>query len=72
MGIPERESNGVCDAEVVTKEPALGAFYLIASALTWTYWIPDVLDGGHLSHFPGLLGPAIATWAWPLSWPGRC
>jgi membrane protease YdiL (CAAX protease family) len=39
----------------------LGAFYLLTFALSWAYWIPDALTGGHRSHFPGLLGPAIAA-----------
>jgi hypothetical protein len=39
----------------------LGAFYLLTFALSWGYWVPDALAGGHVSHFPGLLGPAIAA-----------
>ena len=39
----------------------LGAFYLLTFALSWAYWVPDMLAGSHLSHFPGLLGPAIAA-----------
>ena len=39
----------------------LGAFYLLTFALSWTSWVPDMLAGGHRSHFPGLLGPAIAA-----------
>jgi CAAX protease family protein len=39
----------------------LGAFYLLTFALSWGYWVPDALAGGHASHFPGLLGPAIAA-----------
>lgn len=39
----------------------LGAFYLLTFALSWGYWIPDALAGGHASHFPGLLGPALAA-----------
>lgn len=39
----------------------LAAFYLFTFALSWGYWVPDALAGGHRSHFPGLLGPAIAA-----------
>lgn len=39
----------------------LGAFYLLTFALSWAYWVSDALAGGHRSHFPGLLGPAIAA-----------
>lgn len=39
----------------------LGAFYPLAFALSWGYWVPDALAGGHRSHFPGLLGAAIAA-----------
>jgi uncharacterized protein len=39
----------------------LGAFYLLTFALSWAYWVPDALAGGYRSHFPGLLGPAIAA-----------
>jgi membrane protease YdiL (CAAX protease family) len=56
-GEPER-GRGVVAA--VRRHP-LGAFYLLTFALSWAYWVPDVLAGGHRSHFPGLLGPAIAA-----------
>jgi uncharacterized protein len=39
----------------------LGAFFLLAFAVTWGYWIPVALTGGSLSHFPGLLGPLAAA-----------
>jgi membrane protease YdiL (CAAX protease family) len=56
-GEPER-GRGIVAA--VRRHP-LGAFYLLAFALSWGYWVPDALAGGHRSHFPGLLGPAIAA-----------
>ena len=31
----------------------LAAFFVLAIGLSWSYWIPDVLVGGHWSHFPG-------------------
>lgn len=39
----------------------LAAFFVLAIGLSWSYWIPDVLAGGHWSHFPGLIGPALAA-----------
>jgi membrane protease YdiL (CAAX protease family) len=39
----------------------VGAFFLLAFLLSWGYWIPDALAGGHASHFPGLLGPMVAA-----------
>jgi uncharacterized protein len=56
-GEPER-GRGIVAA--VRRHP-LGAFYLLTFALSWGYWVPDALAGGHRSHFPGLLGPAIAA-----------
>ncbi len=39
----------------------LGTYFGLAIALSWSYWIPDAIAGGHWSHFPGLLGPALAV-----------
>ena len=39
----------------------LPAFFILAIALSWSYWIPDAIAGGHWSHVPGLVGPAIAA-----------
>lgn len=39
----------------------LGTFFLLAYVFSWSYWIPVALAGGHLSHFPGLLGPMLAA-----------
>lgn len=39
----------------------LGAFFLLAYAFSWAYWLPVAVAGGHLSHFPGLLGPMLAA-----------
>lgn len=33
----------------------------LAFGLSWTYWVPVALAGGHWSHFPGLLGPLGAA-----------
>lgn len=39
----------------------VAAFFVVAIGLSWSYWIPvAVLDLGW-SHFPGLLGPAVAA-----------
>jgi membrane protease YdiL (CAAX protease family) len=56
-GEPQRGREVVA---AVRRHP-LGAFYLLTFALSWGYWVPDALTGGHISHFPGLLGPAIAA-----------
>lgn len=29
--------------------------------VSWGYWIPDAISGGHRSHTPGLLGPMMAA-----------
>lgn len=39
----------------------LAAFFLLTYALSWGYWIPLAVTGGHRSHFPGLLGPMMAA-----------
>lgn len=39
----------------------LGAFFLLAYLFSWSYWLPIAVSGGHLSHFPGLLGPMLAA-----------
>jgi membrane protease YdiL (CAAX protease family) len=49
----------------------LGAFYLLTFAISWGYCIPDALAGGHVTHFPGLLGPAIAAIIVTASTQGR-
>jgi uncharacterized protein len=48
-------------AVAMARRHPLGAFFVVAFALSWTYWIPIALSGGHLSHFPGLLGPMLAA-----------
>ena len=54
-------------------------FVTLAYALSWAYWIPlalrgvTITPGGSVSHFPGLLGPAIAgivTTALVSGWTG--
>jgi membrane protease YdiL (CAAX protease family) len=39
----------------------LRSFYAVALLVSWAYWIPDALAGGHWSHYPGLVGPAAAA-----------
>jgi membrane protease YdiL (CAAX protease family) len=39
----------------------LGSFYVLTFLLSWGYWIPDAISGGHLSHAPGLLGPMLSA-----------
>jgi len=45
----------------VVRERPLPAFFVLAIALSWSYWVPDAIAGGHWTHFPGLLGPAVAA-----------
>lgn len=39
----------------------LAAFFIGAFVLSWSYWIPNALAGGHWSHYPGLVGPAVSA-----------
>lgn len=39
----------------------LAAFYLVAFALSWGYWLAVIANGGDTTHFPGLVGPALAA-----------
>lgn len=39
----------------------LGAFYAVTFLVSWGYWVPDAISGGHHSHTPGLLGPMVAA-----------
>jgi membrane protease YdiL (CAAX protease family) len=48
-------------ARAAVREHPLPTFFGLAIALSWSYWVPDALTGGHWSHFPGLLGPAVAA-----------
>jgi membrane protease YdiL (CAAX protease family) len=41
----------------------LAAFFVLAYLISWGYWVPVAAAGGHLSHFPGLLGPMLAAFA---------
>ena len=51
---------------IVRRYPLL-TFFALAYALSWTYWIPLALSGARVApgssvtHFPGLLGPAISA-----------
>jgi hypothetical protein len=50
----------------VRKHP-LVTFFVLAYSLSWAYWIPlalagvRVAPGSRSTHFPGLLGPAVAA-----------
>lgn len=60
------------DIEVIMRNFArrhpLVVFVVIAYAISWAYWIPlamrgaYITPGGSVTHFPGLLGPAIAAY----------
>ena len=39
----------------------LATFFVLAIGLSWSYWIPNLLTGSDWSHFPGLVGPALAA-----------
>lgn len=43
------------------RQHPLGAFVALAYLYSWAYWVPIALTGGHVSHFPGLLGPMLAA-----------
>ena len=47
-------------AAAIRRHP-LGTYFLVTFLLSWSWWIPDAISGGHVSHFPGLLGPMIAA-----------
>lgn len=53
--------------DFVRRHP-LGTYITLAYALSWAYWIPLALrgavvtPGGDVTHFPGLLGPALAAY----------
>ena len=49
----------------------LAAYFLLAYLFSWSYWIPVAATGGHLSHFPGLLGPLLAAFAVTTAIAGR-
>jgi len=39
----------------------LASFFGLTYAISWGWWVPTALVGGHVSHFPGLLGPMLAA-----------
>lgn len=39
----------------------LGSFYGLTFLLSWGFWVPDAMSGGHVSHALGLLGPMISA-----------
>ncbi|HEY8340733.1 MAG TPA: CPBP family intramembrane glutamic endopeptidase [Egibacteraceae bacterium] len=45
---------------VLVRRHPLGAYLVLAFALSWAYWVPLALAGGHGNHVPGLLGPLAA------------
>ncbi|HZD70354.1 MAG TPA: nitroreductase family deazaflavin-dependent oxidoreductase [Actinomycetes bacterium] len=47
-------------AAAAARRHPLAAFFVLAFAFSWGYWIPVAAAGGRLSHFPGLLGPMLA------------
>jgi deazaflavin-dependent oxidoreductase (nitroreductase family) len=47
-------------AATIRRHP-LGAYFLLTFLLSWSWWIPDAISGGHASHFPGLMGPMVAA-----------
>lgn len=52
--------------ELIKRSP-LVSYFLLSYALSWAYWIPllvrglRVAPGSSTTHFPGLLGPAVAA-----------
>ena len=52
--------------DIVRRHP-LTAFFVLAYGLSWAAWLPllirgaRVIPGGSVTHFPGLLGPALAA-----------
>ena len=54
------------------RQHQLLTFFLLAYALSWAYWVPMVVmglriaPGSSTTHFPGVLGPAIAAFLTPL------
>ena len=46
---------------VAVRRHPLAAYFLLAYTFSWSYWLPVALTGGHLSHFPGLLGPMLSA-----------
>lgn len=49
------------------RQHSLASFIVLAYALSWADWIPlllrgePVVPGGSVTHFPGLMGPAVAA-----------
>jgi uncharacterized protein len=48
-------------ANGLVRRHRLAAFYLVTFLISRSYWIADAIRGGHVSHFPGLLGPMISA-----------
>jgi uncharacterized protein len=48
--------------DAVRRRP-LVAFWLLTIAASWAYWVPLAVWAPEVSHFPGLLGPAVAALA---------
>jgi uncharacterized protein len=45
--------------DAVRRRP-LPAFWLLALAFSWAYWVPVAVWAPEVSHVPGLLGPLLA------------
>jgi membrane protease YdiL (CAAX protease family) len=58
VGITEHRERGLLGA---VRTWPVHAYFVAAIALSWAYWIHVALAGGRLSHFPGLVGPAVAA-----------
>jgi len=52
--------------EVIVRSPLI-SFFVLTYALSWAYWVPMLVlgyrtsPGSSTTHFPGLLGPALAA-----------
>ena len=48
-------------ALAIVRGHPLASYFLLTFALSWGYWIRAAIAGGHLSHFPGVMGPLISA-----------
>lgn len=65
--VPDRGDRARGLRGVVQRYP-VGSFFVLAYALSWSWWVPLAVSGarvrvasGDPSHFPGLVGPALAA-----------
>ena len=68
---PARGGNAGHGVLAAVRRRPLGAFFLLAYLISWGYWVPVAVTGGHLSHFPGLLGPMLAAFVVSAATAGR-